>query len=184
MAARTSTIIMRNFPVVTVQAYEGTLTRYTTGFNEVGGQQDVAVYSAPITKGDLVQLYNHTQLDQIQVQKFPKANEIDDVHGMAVSSPWGVDNATTTGGTPTHAYQRLVDVAFFGLGIIELTASATVRPGYSLGISESADKTVTEVLAMESITAGNGNWISLSYATVGLPVKVLVGWVGFVPVDA
>jgi len=182
MAARTSTIIMRNFPVVTVQAYEGTLTRYTTGVNEVGGEQDVAVYSALITKGDLVQLYGHTQLDQIQVQKFPKANEIDEVHGMAVSSPQGIDNSTTSTQTPTHAYQRLVDVAFFGLGIIELTASATVRPGYSVGISESADKTVTEVSALESVNL-NGGWISISYATVGLPIKLLIGWSGYVNVD-
>jgi hypothetical protein len=172
---------MRNFPVVTVQAYEGTLTRYTTGFNEVGGQQDVAVYSAPLVKGDLVQLYGHTQLDQIQVQKFPVGNEVDEVHGMCVSSPWGVDNTTVSGQTPTHAYQRLVDVAFFGLGVIELVSSGTVRPGYGVGLSESTANTVTEYSALESV--GSGRWVSMSYATVGLPVKILIGWSGYVPVD-
>lgn len=122
MTARTSYVFMKNFPVITVNAYEGTLTRYTTGFNEVGGQQDVAVYSAPISKGSLVQLYDHAQVDVIQVEVVAAGDNV--AHGIAVSSPQGIDNSTTSSGTPTYAYQRKIDVAFFALGVIELTVSS------------------------------------------------------------
>jgi hypothetical protein len=182
MAARVSYINTRNFPVLTVKAYEGTLTRYTTGFNEVGGQQDVAVYSAPMVKGALVQLKDHTTLDVIQVERVAAGDNV--AHGITVSSPQGVDNATTTGGTPTYVYQRKVDVAFFAMGVIELTVSATetICPGDVVGI-DADEQDEVEILTDYAAVAqtDDGGFVALTYATVGLKVSLLVGnhfWLG------
>jgi hypothetical protein len=183
MTARVGFINMKNFPVLTVNGYEGTLTRYTTGFNEVGGQQDVAVYSLPISKGDVVALYGHAQVDCIQVRKMPAANDTsDEAIGIAVSSPQGIDNSTTSTQTPTYVYQRKVDVALFGIGVVDLVAQGTVRPGYKLGWSEATDNAVVEVTALESNTA-SFDLVALGYATTGVKVPVLVGYSGFAPAD-
>ena len=143
MTARISYVNTRNMPVVTCTLYEGTLTRYTTGFNEVGGQQDVAVYQYPVTKGDLVCLKDDdTTLDAIVVQDFNQGNDVDEAIGIAVSYPQGIDNSTTSGQTPTATYRRKVDVALFGVAILEFTASGTVRPGYTVGWDESTEGVV------------------------------------------
>ena len=182
MTARISYVNTRNFPVLTVNADEGTLTRYTTGFNEVGGQQDVAVYSAPVIKGALVQLYDHAQVDVIQVERVAAGDNV--AHGIAVSSPQGIDNSTTSSGTPTYAYQRKVDVAFFAMGIIELTVSSTetVCPGDIVGIDADEQDEVeilTDYAAVDQ--TDNAGMVALTYATVGIKVAILVGctfWMG------
>lgn len=184
MTARISYVNTRNMPVVTASLYEGTLTRYTTGFNEVGGQQDVAVYQYPVTKGDLVCLKDDiTDLDTIVVQDFNQANDIDEAIGIAVSYPQGIDNSTTSGQTPTAAYRRKVDVALFGVAILEFTASGTIRPGYSVGWDESTEGAVIEVSDQEAAKTYQPGMIALTYITTGLPVAVLVGYYGWNPAD-
>jgi len=178
MTARTSYVFMKNFPVVTCNAHEGTLTRYTTGFNEVGGQQDVAVYQYPISKGDLVRLdVSSTELNVITVEQAIAGNDLDEVIGMAVSSPWGVDNATTSAGTPTAAYQRKVDVAFFGIGIIELESNGTIPVGSGLELSESETNVVGDN------GTDYGSMVALTYSTDGVKIAVLVGYAGHNPAD-
>ena len=141
----------KSFPIKTAQAYEGTLTRTTGSVSPTGGTNEgVAVYSAPLAKGDLVVLYNHTTNGDIQVQKV--ATDGNFAHGICVSDPMGIDNTTTSSGTPTRVYQRKVDVAWFGLGIIELVVSSTgaVAPGDTVGLD--ADESMQ---VEQQITAGS-----------------------------
>lgn len=172
---------MKSFPVLTCNAYEGALTRVTTGFTRDGGQEDVATYAAPIAKGDLVYMKGHTTAGSIQVQKAVAANESGDeagniAFGIAVSDPQGVDNSTTSSGTPTVAYQRKVDVAFFGIGIIELVSDVTASPGDRVGMDESANNRVDVITVAASVDeTDNGGMFALSYATQGLPLAILVG---------
>lgn len=175
---------MKNFPVVTVNAYEGTLTRYTDAVTPTGGiAEGAAVYSAPIEKGDLVKIRDHTTAGLILVERHTAANESGDeagnmIHGIAVSAPFGVDNSTTSSGTPTAAYQRKVDVAFFGIGIVELEVdSATaISPGDLVGLDENEDNHVKTSIAYASMTAdANGGMIALGYAAAAGVIPVLVG---------
>jgi hypothetical protein len=180
MTARTSFVFMKNFPVVTCNVYEGTLTRYTTGFNEVGGQQDVAVYQYPVTKGDLVKLYtSENTASRITVEVATAGNEADYAHGIAVSSPWGVDNSTTSSGTPRNAYQRKVDVAFFGIGIIELEANGAIPVGSGVELSESE----TNIVGDDGTNGENGGWIALTLGADGTKIAILVGFSGYQPAD-
>jgi hypothetical protein len=168
----------KSFPIKTVNAYEGTLTRYTSSVSPTGGvNEGAAVYSAPLTVGDLVVLYQHTVNGEIQVQK--AAAGVDIVHGIVVAEPSGIDNTTASSGTPTHVYQRKVDVAFFGLGIIELLVSSTgaVEPGDIVGLdADEANQVETQIAHDGSITVGtNGGFVALSYGTDGQYLPVLVG---------
>lgn len=172
-------VYMRNFPVIGVKAAEGTLTRYTNSVAPTGGiNEGAAVYSVPLQVGDLVKIKDHTTNGLILVEKATAGNESDFAHGIVVSAPTGIDNTTVSGQTPAAAQRRIVDVAFFGLGVIELTASATsaVAPGDSLALDENEDNEVEPDVAYASITkADNGSMIALSYAASGSKVSVLVG---------
>jgi hypothetical protein len=168
----------KSFPIKTVNAYEGTLTRTTGSFSPTGGTNEgVAVYSAPLAKGDLVVLYQHTTNGDIQVQK--AAAGVDVVHGIVVADPFGIDNTTASSGTPTHAYQRKVDIAFFGLGIIELVVSSTgaVEPGDIVGLdADEVTQVETQIAHDGSITvATNGGFVALSYGTDGQTIPIMVG---------
>jgi hypothetical protein len=181
-------VFMKNFPVVTCKAYEGTLTRVTTSVSPTGGvNEGAAYYSAPIAKGDLINIFTHTETDgNIIVQKQIAANDADVAFGIAVSEPFGIDNATTTGGTPTKAYRRNVDVAFFGLGIIELVASASgaVTSGASLALDEDEQNEVEVDVAVASLTkADNGSMFALTYAAAGNKVAVLIAGSVCFPAD-
>lgn len=171
-------IYMRNFPVIGVKANEGTVTRYNSVAPTGADNDGAAVYSAPLVKGDLVKLDQHTTNGLIIVEKAVAGNDLDVAHGIVVSNPSGVDNTTTSAGTPAVADQRIVDIAFFGLGVIELTASATgaVNPGDSLALDEDENNEVETDVALASITkADNGSMIALSYAAAGSKVSCLVG---------
>jgi hypothetical protein len=176
MVVRTNSY--KSFPKITVNAYEGTLTRTTGSFSPTGGSNEgVAVYSAPIAKGDLVVLYQHTVNGEIQVQK--AAAGVDIVHGIVVAEPFGIDNTTASSATPTHAYQRKVDVAFFGIGVIELVVSSTgaVEPGDIVGLDADESMQVETQIAHDGsqTVATNGGFVALSYGTDGLTIPILVG---------
>jgi len=175
-------VFMRNFPVVSVPVYEGTLTRYTSAVSVNGGVlEGAAVYSVPVAKGDLVKIKTHIVNTQILVELAGVASAF--VHGQAVSSPKGIDNITATGQTPVASLRRIVDVAFFGLGIIELTVSATaaVAPGDIVGLDEDEKNEIETLVAYASIDIeDNTGFLALSYGAVGEIVSVLIGGVCFV----
>lgn len=174
---------MKNFPVVTCDAYEGTITRYTSAVTPTGGiAEGAAVYSAPIEKGDFVKLKDNTETGGIILVEASAAGD-ELFIGMAVSDPFGVDNTTASSGTPAAAYRRKVDVALFGLGIIEATVSATavVAPGDYVGFDADEVNEVETQIAYASVAVGsNGGLYALHYAAVGTKVAILVGGSVFV----
>lgn len=176
MAARTSYVFMKNFPVLTVEVYEGTLTRYTGAVTPTGGvAEGAAVYSAPVSKGSLLVLKDHTDKGVILMERVAVDGE--QAHGIAVSEPFGIDNTTTSGDTPALGYRRHVDVALFGLGVIELTVSATdvVKPGDMLGMDANEINEVETQVAFGSVDAEDaGIFIALTYAAAGEKVAILV----------
>jgi hypothetical protein len=182
MVVRTN--MMRNFPVVACNASEGALTRYTTGVTADGGVEPVAVYATPIAKGDLVVLDGSNATNgTIVVSKAAAGDNI--VHGIAVSDPQGIDNTTASAGTPAAALQRRVDIAFFGIGIIELQVSSTgaVEPGDVLGLdSDESMQVETQIAHDGAISAAtNGGFVALSYGTHEQYIPILVGaslWIG------
>jgi hypothetical protein len=177
MASRTAFNAMGGLPVKTVQAYEGTLTRYTDSVSPRGGTNEgAAVYSAPIVKGDFVKVKDHAVQGQVLVERSAAGDEL--VHGMAVASPQGIDNTTVSGQTPAAALRRLVDVAFFGVGIIEVGVSATgaVAPGDVIGFDADERNEVETQIAYGSVATGDqGKMVALSYSAAGSYVAVLVG---------
>jgi hypothetical protein len=181
MASRVAINNMRNLPVKTAKAYEGTFTRYNTAISPNGGVVDGAgVYSAPIAKGDMVKLKAGTDKGFILVEKAAAGNDLDYIHGIAVSSPQGVDNVTVSGATPAVAYNRKVDVAFFGLAIVELVAEGTMVVGNRALKSESVTNGVVDAGSAPTV---NGALVNLAYATVGEFVPVLVGAAVYHPAD-
>jgi hypothetical protein len=180
MTARVALNNMRNFPVKTCFAYEGTVTRYDVVSGTGGKQEDVAVYSAPIAKGDLVRLYaSEDTVNRITVEKAAAGDNKDYVHGIAVSDPQGVDNITATSGTPVDSLQRRVDVAFFGLGIIELEANGAIPVGSGVEISESESNIVGD----DGTDGENGGWIAMTLGADGTKISILVGFSGYLPAD-
>jgi hypothetical protein len=177
MATRKAMNAMGNLPVKSVQAFEGTLTRYTTAVSPRGGVvEGAAVYSAPIAKGDFVKLKDHTDQDVVLVEVIAVDDE--QVHGVAVASPQGIDNTTASGDTPAAALRRLVDVAFFGIGIMEMTVSATavVAPGDVIGFDANEINEVETQIAYAAVANGNqGLNVALSYSAAGSHVFVLLG---------
>jgi len=169
-------VFMKNFPVISVQAFEGTLTRYTDGVTVNGGTADLAVYSAPVIKGNLVKVKDHAVNGQILVEPCAVNGEL--VHGIVVSHPKGIDNTTVSGQTPTGALRRVVDVAFFGLGVIELTVSQTgaVAPGDVVGLDADEVSEVETQIAYASVATGDqGKIVALSYGVAGEKISLLVG---------
>ena len=168
---------MGNLPVKTVQAYEGTLTRYTSSVSPRGGvNEGAAVYSAPIVKGDFVKVKTHTDQGVVLVEVTAANDEM--VHGVAVASPQGIDNTTVSGQTPVKALRRLVDVAFFGLAIIEVSASATgaISPGDVVGLdADEKNEFETQVAYGAVATGDQGKFVALGYSAAGSYVPVLVG---------
>jgi hypothetical protein len=174
MASRKAFNAMRNLPVKTFQAYEGTLTRYTGSVSPMGGvNEGAAVYSAPIAKGDLVKIYAHTDQGKEVVEKYAYGEGADLTIGIAVSDPQGIDNTTASAGTPTQAYRRLVDVAVFGLAIVEIEAGGAITPGYRVSMAE-GENTVVEIAA----PTANGVWLSLGHYHDGDIAAVLLGFAG------
>ena len=173
---------MRNFPVISVPVYEGTLTRYTTAVSVNGGTlEGAAVYSVPVAKGDIVKVKDHTVNGQILFELAGVASAF--AHGIAVSSPKGIDNLTVSGQAPVAALRRIVDVAVFGLGIIELTVSSTaaVAPGDIVGLDENEKNEIETLVAYASIDIeDNTGFLSLGYGAAGESVPVLIGGVCFV----
>ena len=179
MTARNSYVFMKNFPVVTARVYEGTLTRYTTAVTPTGGKAEgAAVYSVPVAKGSLLKLKDSTEKNVILMEI--SAVDDENVHGIAVSDPAGIDNTTASSATPAAAYRRRVDVALFGLGIIELTVSATgaVSAGDLVGLdaNELDEVEVQHDFSGAGVVSGDqGGIIALTYAAAGEKVALLVG---------
>lgn len=181
MAARKAFNSMRNLPVKTFQAYEGTLTRYTNAVSPMGGiNEGSAVYSAPIAKGDLVTVYVHTEQGNLIVEAKVAANDsADHAIGIAVSDPQGIDNTTVSGQTPADGLRRKVDVALFGLAVIEMEAGGALIPGNGAGYSESEVNCVVDTGA-----AGvSGKMVNLGHFHDGDIAAVLVGYAGLNAAD-
>lgn len=175
MASRKAFNAMEGFPKKTVHAYEGTLTRYTDSVSPRGGvNEGAAVYQYPIRKGDLVKLVAEDTTNRVTVQRKYGANDDDFAVGIAISSPQGIDNTTASGDTPADANQRLVDIAFFGIGIIELEANGAIVVGHAIEFSESEDN----VIGDQGAAAANGDMMALSLGADGVLVAVLVGYSG------
>lgn len=177
MASRKAFNAMGGFPVKTIQAFEGTLTRYTDSVSPRGGvNEGAAVYQYPIAKGDFVKIKTHSVQDQILVERSAAGDEL--VVGIAVASPQGIDNTTVSGQTPAADNRRLVDVAFFGLGIVEMGVSATgaISPGDIVGLDADERNAVETQIAYGSVATGDqGKMQALGYAAAGTFVSVLIG---------
>jgi hypothetical protein len=180
-------VYMKNFPVISVKVFEGVLTRVTGSLSPTGGvNEGVAYYAAQVEKGDVVKLKDHSTNGLILVEIHTPGNEANYAHGIAVSDPMGIDNTTVSGQQPAASLYRTVDVAFFGLGVIELTASATgaVAPGDLVGLDEDEQNEVETKTVYGSVdVTANGSMIALSYAAAGSKVSLLLGATCFFDAD-
>ena len=177
MAARTSHVYMRNFPVLPVKLSEGVLTRRDVTSPDGGRIDDVVYRAAEMVKGALVELDGaSTNKDDIVV----KAAVVDGegrAHGKLVSDPFGQDDTTVSGQIPVHAFKRVADVAFFGLGVIEMTVSAdaTIKPGASVAVADAgANQIKMKEDESASTLASNGGLLALGYHAAGEIMPVLV----------
>lgn len=179
MASRVALNAMDKFPVKTAFAYEGTVTRKDVVSPDGGIIEDVLYYSAPIVKGDLVKLVAEDTTGRLTVQKAAAGDNLDYMHGIAVSHPQGVDNDTADSGTPVDSLQRRVDVAFFGIGIIELEANGAIVVGHKIELSESE----SNVIGDSGAVGTNGEPIALTLGADGVKVAVLIGYSGHAAAD-
>lgn len=184
MASRVAINAMDNMIVKTAKVYEGILTRVSDSVSPMGGvNEGAAYYAAPVVKGDLVKIYAHTETaGHIIVEKAAAAAEDNNqagnmCHGVAVSSPFGADNVTSSGNAPAAANRREVSVLFFGLGIVEFNvdASSAIAPGDLIGMDENENNAMKTITAYASLSSGNGGIIALTYAAAGGKVAALVG---------
>ena len=173
MASRVAMNAMGNLPVKTVNAFEGTLTRYASVSPRGGDNEGAAVYQYPIVKGDLVKLVAEDTAGRVTVQKAGAGPDI--VHGIAVASPQGIDNTTASTDTPADSLQRRIDVAFFGLAIVELTAKEAITPGHAVEWDTSVANAVETSGAAPT---ANGQPIALALGADGVKIPVLLGFVG------
>lgn len=176
MASRSAFNAMGGLPVKTVQAFEGTLTRYDSVSPRGGNNEGAAVYQYPIVKGDFVKIKTHAVQGQVLVERSAAGDEL--VHGIAVASPQGIDNTTATTDTPAAANRRLVDVAFFGIAIVEMGVSATgaVSPGDVIGFDADERNEIETQIAYGSVATGDqGKMVALGYSAAGSFVPVLIG---------
>jgi len=181
MVARETMNSIKNLPVKTFQAFEGTLTRHPSSIGPSGGTEDVAVYSAPIRKGDLVRIRDHTDANAEVVERYPVSTGSVQSIGIAVSDPQGIDNTTSSGGTPAESLRRRVDVAVFGHAIINIRAGGTLRPGRRIGMSTTITTpapSVVEPSTSPGEPTANSQWISLGHYSTGAIASVLIGYMG------
>ena len=165
-----------SLPKVPANLYEGTRTEYT-GQGDDGGESTIGVYSAPISKGDLVKIKDHTTNGLFLVEKLAAGDNT--MIGMVIDDPIGEDTVTATGGTPATANQRVATVALFGMGVIDLVVSSTgaVSPGDSLGIDANEEDEVEQEVAYTSVDeSDSGNALTaLTYGAAGYYVACLIG---------
>lgn len=177
MAARVSNVFMRNFPILSSKLSEGILTRADKIGPNGGIIEGTVSYAAPVEKGDLIELEG-TLTDKGVIQVAVQVVDAEGrAHGVVVSEPFGIDGVTVSGQVPTVDYRRMADVAFFGLGVIELVASAhaAIEAGASLALHKDVAGEVIAKEAHEATTlASNGGLLALTYAAAGEKVAVLV----------
>lgn len=165
-----------SLPKIPANLYEGTRTEYT-GQTDDGGETTLGVYSAPLAKGDLVKIRNHTTNGLFLVEKAAAGDNT--IIGQLIDTPIGEDTVTASGGTPATAQQRIGTIALFGMGVITLTASSTgaVAPGDSLGLDADEVGEVEQEVAYTSVDeSDSGNaFTALTYAAAGEKVAVLIG---------
>ena len=165
-----------SLPKVPAQLFEGTRTEYT-GQNDQGGEDTIGVYSAPINKGDLVKIKDHTTNGLFLVEKLAAGDNT--MVGIVIDDPIGEDTVTATGGTPAAAQQRTATVAVFAMGVIDLVVSSTgaVSPGDSLGIDANEEDQVEQEVAYTSVDeSDSGNALTaLTYGTDGQYVACAIG---------
>jgi hypothetical protein len=166
---------------VPVKLYEGTVTRSDV---VKGGLviEDVAVYSAPCVKGDLVKFYSDSSNPGVMVMEKVTlgSNEVNDAHGRLVDDPIGADDTTASSGTPINALRRTASVKMFGHRIEEFdnTAAGALRAGYSALFSEAAEGVIEG-----SATLANGVMVIAAYTAASGIVPCLMGYYGFHPGD-
>lgn len=176
MVARVANVFMRNFVVVTMKLNEGNLTRADVIGPNGGIIEDVVSYASQLEKGDLIIMDPAATSNDIMVATAAPVSAVGLMHGVLVSQPFGVDEVTVSGAPPAITYQRVADVALFGLGIIELEAADTVVPGDSLPLDSAAAGHVGTAKegAAAATLASNGGLMALTKAIDGQKVAVLV----------
>lgn len=180
MAARVALNDMGNFPVRAVRLSEGNVTRADVVGPDGGIIEGALTRSAPLEKGDyVIMLATSTDKERMVVTKFAQGNEANMLMGVIVSEPKGQDAVTVSGQPAAVDQMRIADVAFFGVGIIEVEVNGEVKPGDSVGLSEAAYGEFGP-LASPGATAAP---IALRYGVDGEHVPVLIGNAIFMPVD-
>lgn len=168
---------MKNFPVISMKLAEGTLTRSNIVGPNGGVIEGAVVYSAPVVKGDMVAMDATCTDKGVLMAVKATASAAGIVHGVLVSSPFGVDAITVSGQTPATAQKRVADVALFGLGIIEVVVATgeTMVPGDSVGPDAAAVNTfAVKTAAASASLADNGGMMAIGYGVATEKVPVLI----------
>jgi hypothetical protein len=170
-------VFMRNFPVLSMKLSEGTLTR-SNAIGPNGGRIDgMVVYSAPLVKGDMVIMDAACTDKGVLMAVKATVSAVGLVHGVLVSSPFGVDAVTVSGQTPATAQKRVADVALFGLGVISVVIATgeTMVPGDSIGPDSAVANTFAVKESAASATlASNGGLMALGYGVATESVPALI----------
>lgn len=175
MASRIFLNNLRNLPVKTAAVSEGNITRSNIIGPDGGRIDGVVSRASPVVKGDIVKAVAQTAVkNAIIVQKGDALNGSIAL-GIAVSDPQGIDDVTASGSAAAYAQMRRVDVAFFGLAIVEFTLTAAVAQAVGQLFIGADTASAAAVLAGGS-TGVIGDKIVLTYgAASGDVVAVLVG---------
>lgn len=182
--ARSTTNSYKNLPIKTCKIKEGNITR-KKGVSPTGGINEDAFYSNQVEKkvGEkvLVKLVStSTNKDWIVVEPATAGDDKDHIVGFLDSDPFGVDDNTVSGEQPAVEDMRSVDIAFFGLAIIEFETTATSKPFEAVELSESETNKVGSAGALPT---SNGGAVFLKYAVDGERVPILFGYCGYLPAD-
>lgn len=177
MAAVKRHVIMRNFPVVAMKLNEGAITRSDVIGPNGGVIEGVVSYASQLDKGDFIIMDASITSKGDLVAVPATVSAVGLCHGVLVSEPRGIDTVTASLGTPALAYQRVADVALFGLGIIEvkLAAGETAVPGDGIGPDSAvAGEFAVKEGAAAATLASNGSMMALGYGVAGEYIPVLV----------
>lgn len=175
--SRTTFNDISGLPVKTVRVNEGIVSRFEA-VEPTGGISEVIVYSNQISKGDLVTIDTKYSKTNNVVVTVRTAEHTSYANGIAVSSPWGADGNTETGQQPLVEDMRVIDVAFFGHGIIEFVANNNIPAGADVEFS--LDKGFDNYIEAFGSTAGHdGAMIALVSVNEGDYCPVLMGAYGY-----
>lgn len=168
---------MSGLPVKTVRVNEGTVTRLDA-VEPTGGTTPVITYSMPILKGDLVTIDTKYSAgdDVVVTVRIPTKTKY--ANGIAVSSPRGTDSKTPTSNIPSVDDMRVIDVAFFGQGIIEFLSDGNITAGQTVIFSTNTGH--GNYVISENVTNSvNGTMIAMKSTSDSGYCPVLLGAYGY-----